>query len=98
MNSKKISLHLNKNISLKNIDEIYKKFNITPLKNNKIDLVYIYIDYNDIHYSKKIKDEIETKAVLHKIEMNKILNALVPINPVGRTGIIGRGHLGKWGI
>jgi ADP-ribose pyrophosphatase len=22
---------------------------------------------------------------------------LVPCNPVGRTGIIGRGHLGRWG-
>ena len=22
---------------------------------------------------------------------------LKPLNPVGRTGIIGRGHLGKWG-
>jgi hypothetical protein len=43
-----INIYTNKNISLKNIDEIYKKFNITPLKNNKIDLVYIYIDYNDI--------------------------------------------------
>ena len=22
---------------------------------------------------------------------------LVPVNPVGRTGLIGRGHLGRWG-
>jgi hypothetical protein len=22
---------------------------------------------------------------------------LVPCNPVGRTGIVGRGHLGRWG-
>ena len=22
---------------------------------------------------------------------------LAPINPVGRTGLIGRGHLGRWG-
>ena len=72
-----INIYTNKNISLKNIDEIYKKFNITPLKNNKIDLVYIYIDYNDIHYSKKIKDEIETKAVLHKIEMNKTIQRMI---------------------
>lgn len=25
------------------------------------------------------------------------MNASVPRNPVGRTGIIGRGHLGRWG-
>ena len=72
-----INIYTNKNISLKNIDEIYKKFNITQLKNNKIDLVYIYIDYNDIHYSKKINDEIETKAVLHKIEMNKTIQRMI---------------------
>jgi len=72
-----INIYTNKNVSLKNIDDIYKKFNIKPLKNEKIDLVYIYIDYNDIHYSKKIKDEIETKEVLHKIEMNKTIQRMI---------------------
>jgi hypothetical protein len=72
-----MNIYLNKNITPKNIDEIYKKFNIKPLKNEKIDLVYFYIDYNDIHYSKKIKDEIETKAILHKIEMNKTIQRMI---------------------
>ena len=72
-----INIYSNKNITSKNIDEIYKKFNIKPLKNEKIDLVYFYIDYNDIHYSKKIKDEIETKAILHKIEMNKTIQRMI---------------------
>ena len=72
-----VDIYSNKNITSKNIDEIYKKFNINPLKNDKIDLVYIYIDNNDIHYSKKIKDEIETKAILHKIEMNKTIQRMI---------------------
>jgi hypothetical protein len=72
-----MNIYLNKNITSKNIDEIYKKFNIQPLKNEKIDLVYFYIDNNDIHYSKKINDEIETKAVLHKIEMNKTIQRMI---------------------
>ena len=72
-----MNIYTNKNITSKNIDEIYKKFNIQPLKNDKIDLVYFYIDNNDIHYSKKIKDEIETKAVLHKIEMNKTIQRMI---------------------
>lgn len=72
-----MNIYSNKNITPKNIDEIYKKFNIKPLKNEKIDLVYFYIDYNDIHYSKKIKDEIETKAILHKIEMNKTIQRMI---------------------
>jgi len=72
-----MNIYSNKNITSKNIDEIYKKFNIQPLKNEKIDLVYFYIDYNDVHYSKKIKDEIETKAVLHKIEMNKTIQRMI---------------------
>jgi len=72
-----MNIYLNKNITSKNIDEIYKKFNIQPLKNEKIDLVYLYIDYNDIHYSKKINDEIETKSVLHKIEMNKTIQRMI---------------------
>ena len=72
-----INIYSNKNITLKNIDEIYKKFNIQPLKNEKIDLVYFYIDNNDIHYSKKIRDEIETKDVLHKIEMNKTIQRMI---------------------
>lgn len=25
------------------------------------------------------------------------LNVLVPCNPIGRTGLVGRGHLGRWG-
>ena len=72
-----LNIYSNKNITRQNIDEIYKKFNINPLKNEKIDLVYFYIDYNDIHYSKKIKDEIETKAILHKIEMNKTIQRMI---------------------
>ena len=72
-----INIYTNKIISLKNIDDIYKKFNIQPLKNEKIDLVYFYTDYNDIHYSKKIKDEIETKEILHKIEMNKTIQRMI---------------------
>ena len=72
-----VNIYLNKNITSKNIDEIYKKFNIEELKNEKIDLVYLYIDYNDIHYSKKIKDEIETKEILHKIEMNKTIQRMI---------------------
>jgi hypothetical protein len=72
-----INIYSNKNITSKNLDEIYKKFNVKPLKKEKIDLVYFYIDYNDIHYSKKIKDEIETKAILHKIEMNKTIQRMI---------------------
>ena len=72
-----MNIYSNKNITSKNIDEIYKKFNIEELKNEKIDLVYFYIDYKDIHYSKKIKDEIETKAILHKIEMNKTIQRMI---------------------
>ena len=72
-----MNIYSNKNITSKNIGEIYKRFNIQPLKNEKIDLVYLYIDYNDIHYSKKIKDEIETKAILHKIEMNKTIQRMI---------------------
>jgi hypothetical protein len=72
-----MNIYLNKTITAKNIDEIYKKFNIQALKNEKIDLVYLYIDYNDIHYSKKIKDEIETKSILHKIEMNKTIQRMI---------------------
>ena len=72
-----MNIYSNKNITSKNIDEIYKKFNIQPLKNEKIDLVYFYIDNNDIHYSKKINDEIETKAILHKIEMNKTIQRMI---------------------
>ena len=33
----------------------------------------------------------------YKIQYNDVLNADVPLNPIGRTGIIGRGHLGRWG-
>jgi ADP-ribose pyrophosphatase len=33
----------------------------------------------------------------YKIKHNQSFNKAVPLNPVGRTGIIGRGHLGKWG-
>ena len=72
-----INIYTNKNVSLKNIENIYKKFNIQPLKTEKIDLVYLYIDYNDIHYSKKIRDEIETKNILHKIEMNKTIQRMI---------------------
>ena len=72
-----MNIYSNKNITSKNIDEIYKKFNIQPLKNEKIDLVYFYIDNNDIHYSKKINDEIETKSILHKIEMNKTIQRMI---------------------
>jgi hypothetical protein len=72
-----MNIYSNKNITPKNISEIYKKFNIQPLKNEKIDLVYLYIDYNDIHYSKKIKDEIETKDILHKIDMNKTIQRMI---------------------
>ena len=70
-------IYINKNVSSKNIEDIYKKFNIKPLKTEKIDLVYFYIDYNDIHYSKKIKNEIETKNILHKIEMNKTIQRMI---------------------
>ena len=72
-----MNIYSNKNITRQNIDEIYKKFNVKPLKNEKIDLVYFYIDYNDVHYSKKINDEIETKAILHKIEMNKTIQRMI---------------------
>ena len=30
--------------------------------------------------------------------MNETFKEAVPLNPVGRTGIIGRGHLGHWGV
>jgi hypothetical protein len=33
-----------------------------------------------------------------KVILDNTLKAQVPINPVGRTGIIGRGHLGRWGL
>ena len=33
----------------------------------------------------------------YKVILDTTFNVKVPLNPVGRTGIIGRGHLGHWG-
>lgn len=33
----------------------------------------------------------------YKLEINTTFKVATPLNPVGRTGIIGRGHLGHWG-
>ncbi len=57
-------------------------------------------DCNENDY-KNVKFNTEPKIShygIYKIQFNEILNALVPFNPVGRTGLCGRGHLGKWGI
>lgn len=49
---------------------------------------------------KDLKFNVEPKISHYghyKVEFNSILNANVPHNIIGRTGIVGRGHLGKWG-
>jgi len=54
----------------------------------------------DLEDTKDIKfNEVETKLKLNRVSFMgpyKIVDG-VPQNPVGRTGIAGRGHLGRWG-
>ena len=49
---------------------------------------------------KEIKWNIVPKRSHHgpyPLQYEKQLSVNLPLNPVGRTGLIGRGHLGKWG-
>jgi len=54
------------------INKIYKKFNITKDLdlNEPIDLVYMYVNYNDSEYASKIEKEKQTKSLLKTQNFN----------------------------
>lgn len=58
------------------------------------------MDFKSIMFNiddKRYNCERRSYHGMYKIIFNTQLNALAPRNPVGRTGITGRGHLGRWG-
>ena len=63
--------------SNENINFIKEKYCNNNLDTKKIDLVYFYVDYNDINYLKKIKIEIDNKYLINNLEINKTILRMI---------------------
>jgi hypothetical protein len=58
-------------------------------------------EYQEISFNEVDKKYNCDRKSLHgpyaMVKFNAQAETKVPLNPVGRTGIYGRGHLGRWG-
>ncbi len=63
---------------------------------SRCDLEYKEITFNEIDKKYNV-DRKSLHGPYEMVRFNKLVDTKVPLNPVGRTGLIGRGHLGRWG-